>query len=60
MVILDIKMLSGFAPDPESLKRVSYYNNFQLEMDLCYVLLTNDPAEYRILTAQRCPAGGSC
>uniref|UniRef100_A0A8P4GBH0 Alpha-2-macroglobulin-like n=1 Tax=Dicentrarchus labrax TaxID=13489 RepID=A0A8P4GBH0_DICLA len=26
MVILDIKILSGFVPDPESLKRVSYYS----------------------------------
>uniref|UniRef100_A0A8P4GNG8 Alpha-2-macroglobulin n=1 Tax=Dicentrarchus labrax TaxID=13489 RepID=A0A8P4GNG8_DICLA len=26
MVILDIKMLSGFVPDPESLRRVSYYS----------------------------------
>ena len=25
MVILDIKMLSGFVPDPKSLKRVSYF-----------------------------------
>ncbi|XP_022624993.1 alpha-2-macroglobulin-like isoform X1 [Seriola dumerili] len=30
MVILDIKMLSGFVPDPESLKRVSYQRNFEL------------------------------
>uniref|UniRef100_A0A8P4JYC5 Alpha-2-macroglobulin-like n=1 Tax=Dicentrarchus labrax TaxID=13489 RepID=A0A8P4JYC5_DICLA len=26
MVILDIKILSGFVPDPESLRRVSYYS----------------------------------
>uniref|UniRef100_A0A8C9XB82 Alpha-2-macroglobulin-like n=1 Tax=Sander lucioperca TaxID=283035 RepID=A0A8C9XB82_SANLU len=30
MVILDIKMLSGFVPDPESLNMVSDYSNFKL------------------------------
>lgn len=30
MVILDIKMLSGFVPDPQSLGLVSYYSNFNL------------------------------
>uniref|UniRef100_A0A8C9XK52 Alpha-2-macroglobulin-like n=1 Tax=Sander lucioperca TaxID=283035 RepID=A0A8C9XK52_SANLU len=29
MVILDIKMLSGFVPDPESLNMVSDYSNFK-------------------------------
>lgn len=30
MVILDIKMLSGFVPDPKSLENVSYWRKFHL------------------------------
>uniref|UniRef100_A0A671UB57 Alpha-2-macroglobulin bait region domain-containing protein n=1 Tax=Sparus aurata TaxID=8175 RepID=A0A671UB57_SPAAU len=33
MVILDIKMLSGFVPDPKSLKRVSYFEVSALLVD---------------------------
>ena len=32
MVILDIKMLSGFAPDEESLKKVSYEHSFNFSI----------------------------
>uniref|UniRef100_A0A3Q0RXQ3 Alpha-2-macroglobulin domain-containing protein n=1 Tax=Amphilophus citrinellus TaxID=61819 RepID=A0A3Q0RXQ3_AMPCI len=38
MVILDIKMLSGFVPDAQSLKRVSYYSYyFQLNRNVACV-----------------------
>ena len=36
MVILDIKMLSGFVPDPESLNMVSDSSNFKCSCSCCH------------------------
>lgn len=59
MAILDIKMLSGFVPDPQSLQRVSCSIKSRF---LCWLLMLRwrfKRAEYHF-TAQRCSASGSC
>lgn len=50
MVILDIKMLSGFIPEPESLKKVSYHSNLNRNG---FHMLMNDLTHYRFPAAQK-------
>uniref|UniRef100_A0A3Q0RX32 Alpha-macroglobulin receptor-binding domain-containing protein n=1 Tax=Amphilophus citrinellus TaxID=61819 RepID=A0A3Q0RX32_AMPCI len=53
MVILDIKMLSGFVPDAQSLKRVSYYSYyFQLNRN---VLPKDTPINHSLEIIQELP-----
>lgn len=62
MAILDIKMLSGFVPDPQSLQRVSSSIKSRFSIYLGWLLMLRwrfKRAEYHF-TAQRCSASGSC
>lgn len=50
MVILDIKMLSGFIPEPESLKKVSDHSNLNRN---CFHMLMSDLTYYHLPAAQK-------
>lgn len=64
MVILDIKMLSGFVPDPESLKKVSCQSPVRLYRSRLVFIRCRRATRLSIVSpspppaAPRCPAGG--